>query len=677
MATESWVLDGLSVTSGTDLRVEDVEFAPGKKLIELVTSPNADGGVLLTEPRTENAVLSWRLRVPQQPTTDGALAKLGLLVDKLEEASKHDDGLALVWTPQDSAQSYTLYVLAGQVTGLPMKLTGSDAGWFLRSPVVTIETVCKPFLYLPEALLGSATSSDPLVTVTLAGVKGDVPAEGRLVVTDAASQARRHVEWGLEQRHYNAATSLIRDSASMTTSGFAGTTTTRTGAYSSNGVIRATLYTQPIAVAGTGALSHVGTFRIKARVWATTTDVRMRLAWQNGDGPFSTNPWVAVHAEDAFVEVDLGTIHIDPAASGTQQWAGRIEAYHPTSTTDTIDVDYLEIIPAGEGYGKARAAYQYQPGVIVGRDEFTGTTSGANLGGRVAPAGGTWATSGATTDFTFADLAAGLGWWHGGAEEMVGRFTTSDTGPRYAILGTTNHTNLETGVLVWRGVFPGTPASRQGLVARWVDASNHLLLYQEFTAAGTNLNLASRITGVETLLASVPIPTGLSPFRRLRLIAYASGLLVGTLHDVAGAELLQVTAQSSDAATGGTLAAGETGIYDVNSNTLTTTRYYDDFYVSTPAAEPIVIYSGQSAEIRASGPAAQRENSAGTAYGDVQSYQGARPWIPAAGDENRSTRIAVKARRADVDVAADANIADSTTVQVYGRPRFRIPRGPV
>jgi hypothetical protein len=54
-------------------------------------------------------------------------------------------------------------------------------------------------------------------------VTGDVPALGRLIVTDTATQSRRHVEWGLEgPLTYNSATSLLVDSDNMVTTGFAG-----------------------------------------------------------------------------------------------------------------------------------------------------------------------------------------------------------------------------------------------------------------------------------------------------------------------------------------------------------------------------------------------------------------------------------------------------------------------
>lgn len=81
--------------------------------------------------------------------------------------------------------------------------------------------------------------------------------------------------------------------------------------------------------------------------------------------------------------------------------------------------------------------------------------------------------------------------------------------------------------------------------------------------------------------------------------------------------------------------------------TATVTRYYDDFAVFTPAAEPIVLYSGRMIEIRHD--STERESSAGSVWGRPQSYRGSRFKVPPAGDANRTTRVAVKASRNDLD----------------------------
>src|SRR3712207_8895207 len=41
-----------------------------------------------------------------------------------------------------------------------------------------------------------------------------------------------------------------------------------------------------------------------ARVYATTVDARVRLTWQEGDGPFRANAWAAPAASSAWSEID-------------------------------------------------------------------------------------------------------------------------------------------------------------------------------------------------------------------------------------------------------------------------------------------------------------------------------------------------------------------------------------
>jgi hypothetical protein len=127
----------------------------------------------------------------------------------------------------------------------------------------------------------------PVIT----GVPGDATAEGRLLVSGTA-QDMRYIEWGLESLYYNPATSLLVDSDDMVTTGYAGVQTTQTGAYdpnaTGNNVIRATLLSTPLVLCSTGNLAHVGVFRVKARVGATTVSgdtspvgEYIRLSWQD------------------------------------------------------------------------------------------------------------------------------------------------------------------------------------------------------------------------------------------------------------------------------------------------------------------------------------------------------------------------------------------------------------
>ena len=653
---EGIVLDGLDLNDGVDYTVESFSVPPAQKKPEWISGGDTSGAVLGREALYENRTVPLRIRVEPQATMDLAIAKIRTLVDKLQEAEK--GGVDLTWTPADSTKTGTLKVLMGEVTSLPIDV---ESGWLVKAPVVEATLTCKPGIRGTELAGTPASSALPLMTIELTDVAGDLPADGRLVITDNATQSRRHVEWGLESLYYPTSSppGLVLDSASLVTSGFAGTATTRTGAYSSNGVIRAALAAQDTAICGTGDQTHVGTFRVKARVYAEDEGTSVRLAWQEGDSGFRANPYVSPAGPDIFSEVDLGVINVSPAVLGSQRWTGRIEG----RGTGNFDVDYILLIPAGEGYGLARAEYTYRPGVLVAHDEFTAIAATTALNARVSPLGGTWATSGATTDFTAGDAPLAT-------DETMTRAATSDSGNgRLAALGSTSYTDVEVGVRTSRNL--GFTA-RSGLLARHTDASNYLYAYCD----RLRLVVVKRVAGTDTEIASVAQVGTTYPnsdWCSLRLVVYASGSGLFTLLDAGGSTLATVAFADSALATGGALATGKPGMIDQWTSAGSHTRYYDDFYAAQPSAEPIAIYSTRSLEVQTE--RALREGSTGTYYGTT-TYRGGYFTVPPAGTNSRKVRIAAKAKRNDVLVSPDDQVADSLTIEANYTPVWLVVPDP-
>lgn len=666
---EQWVLDGLALNDVTYV-LESVSDPPAQKKPEWISGADSDGAVLGRKPTHENKVIEMRVRVAQQATMDLALAKIAAVLDKAQECSHNVNGSALAWTPADGTKTLTARCLLAEITDIPKDW--QDSGWFVRSPVFTLRLTCLPFWEGVEYLAGSVTNADPIVSVEVASVPGDVPALGRLVVTDAASQSRRYVAWGLESRHYRDVTPLIVDSAAMVTMGFAGVTTTRTGAYSgvSSNVISATLRTQVQAICGLENHGHIGSYRPHLRFYASATTMAVRLTFQALDGPLRSLSY-RVPVAVGWNFVDLGLVSIPEAGLGTQRWTGRLEAYSTASGGETFEADVMLMIPA-EAYGRARGSYSYTAGPLVAYDYFTAMTSGTALGGTVADSGATWATSGATTDFAAADAPALT-------DEAIVRTTSSDTaGGRFAVLGATNYTDTEVSVRTYALTVNG----QFHVGARYVDASNYLEAgwvpsqYGEYfwvsqKVAGTTTYLGGRSTADAVL--SGPQPTAL--WRQLRLVVFASGRGIVDLLDSSGGLLHRFPFMSADLAAGGVLATGKPFIRDYPGGPLQGPqgRYYDDFTVATPGAEPIALYSGQSLEVRHD--TTLREDATGVYAGSPPEYVGSRFYVPNAGGPARKSRVAVVARRNDVVVNADNHIADSTTVQVFVVPRYlAVPR---
>jgi hypothetical protein len=671
---EVWTLDGLSINDGTTFRIAgEVDLTPPRQRQEWIGAADSEWQALSRQPLHENREIVIPLEVVQQATKDLALDKVGQIADKLRLASRTQDGIALVWTPHGSSGQVTFDVLAGEISGFPLDVMFAD----FRMPRPTLRLVCKPYWRATEVTTSTASSSTPFVTLEVASVPGDIPALGRLIVTDTATQNRRHVEWGLEGQYYNAATSLLIDSDSMVTSGFAGTLATVSGAYdpnaSGNNVVTAGLTTTASAVVGTGNLSHVGAFRVKGRfqhaITTSSVNVEVRFVWRAGDGSWTTNDWVEFPNPDAvWYERDLGTITIPTVISGTQRWEGRIEARQTSGAagSKSVQVDYLVLVPTIEGYGRARATMSEISGLLVDYDEFTATTATNALNATSSDSGDTWATSGDATDYVFSDDLSG---------ENVRRSTTGDTNGRYAILGSATPTDVQVKTTAQHTLAPITAGQevRQGVIARWTNSSNYARAEMvRDSSTARHLRIVQVVAGAATTLASVSttsLAITTNTWLTIDLTVYVSGRAIARILDAAGTSvLLTVETQSSALATGGTLASGSSGLYDFCNAATGSVRYYDSVATFTPSAEPIALYSGRNMQFRHDETI--RQDSTGVYTGRPPSYRGSRFLVPVG-----TSRVLVKARRNDVEVSTDANVTDATQIQVAYTPRgLAVPR---
>lgn len=671
-----------SLTNPCDFILQGYEVPPPNKRTEWAQGADVDGAVLVRDPLCDNREVTLRLRVRQQASMDAALAQIAVLSKKLEEAEQQRDGLAMVWQPANSTKTMTMYVLSGTIDSLPItKDSGDDLGWLLPqpAPVFTVKMTCKPFGYGSPVTFSSASSATPFVTTTLTGVGGDVPAEVRLLITEAASQDRRYLEAGLQWRYTDLATSFLVDSDDMVTSGFNGTQTTRSGAYdpnaSGNNVIRQTTTSTTVAICGTGNLSHVGTFRVKARIFVSaisaidssdqSSKLKLRLTWQDGDGPFRANSFVNATIQGVFMEVDLGLINITEKVLGTQRWQGRLEAYTTNNPgTDTIDIDYLLLIPAGEFYGRARGEFTAAdtPNTYTARDEFD-QTAGA-IAGKTAPVGGNWSSAGDTTD-----LAVVAGSTH----QLNRTVNLTESVGRFATIGSSVTTQAVQADIILAGDLSND--QRGGVCLRFSGTTpthNALIAYCDQIPAV--IAVAKIVGGSTTVLATYSVPSGFlgaSLRWALRLAADTTGRwwLFGSNK---GAFKLLLKGQDAVLATGGSLQTGTVGIFDRNvtlNGTFSPSRSYDNFQAWLPAPQA-VIYSGRVGELRSDG--AKRQDSTGVYYGDMPAYRGGRMLVPPAGDENRATRIFCKAHRGDIEAEPADQVTDNLTIQAVVTPRYMV-----
>jgi hypothetical protein len=438
----------------------------------------------------------------------------------------------------------------------------------------TIELTCKPYWRGTETLTSTA-SSTPFVTLEVAGVTGDVPALGRLIVTDTATQSRRHVEWGLEgpltynSRRRCSSTPTTRDDGvrgSQSTHG--GRVRPERGGQQRRSV--ALQFGQTMAVCGTGNLSHVGVFRVKAGSRSATNAAKSPAVVAGGRRPVELERVGVRGPRTRGRKSTSGRSRSRRVLSGTQRWTGQVEADSPgepghrdTSTTSCS---------SRRATGTARRAPLLLP---RGRASSAMTSSQHDRRGRaqraVAPIGGTWATSGRRDRLRVRGRPQRRA---GQAVHQLGRERAVRDPRLHQLHGHPGRSSR-------------LPGGRQRL--REHRAGRHRPL-------GRQQQLRPRVRPPR--LSERPVAS----------------------------------------------------------------RYYDDFTVSTPAAEPIALYSGRNMQIRYDDTI--RQDSTGT-------YTAARSPTAAAGSSSRSAPAACSSRRA----ATTSNRASTTTSPTHADPgRLDAPR---
>lgn len=567
-------------------------------------------------------------------------------------------GGTLVFTPEgQAAVTYDLESIS---------LSNFDAKemQFKRS-TIELSLITKPYGRLAtQSIVTNATDNSPIQSVSLASIPGSAPALVSATITDLATQARDHLEVALDA-NWDGSAALLIDSASMSVTGLAGSATTRTGAYATNGVIRTTLAALPVGCCEIAGLTHRDRQLVKARVWAAGTGpVYARAAYRIGSGPWSRLSWKKVPNIGAFYEIELGRVKANQSA-GTM--TVRVEAYTATPG-DTLDVDYLEIIPQ-YAYAKARSSL---PTPIIpaytGRDEFLQTSG--NLTGKSPSLGSAWTlVTGSDSDDFAVDSATAT------AKRSVNGDVDNYTG-RWVTIGSGAVAPIGLAVDYKMSAPPAGSNIFAGVAARVVDINNWVRAGVTRSSISNTVYLnpfvEKRVAGTVTSLYTVgQNPVDYTKFGQfiantwysIALTIDANGVWAFWLTTQGSAYRLIATGRDADLATGGTLASGRFGITETFSYAFSSggTREFDNFSAWTPDAQRTVLASG--AVILNDRSIARSD---GTRPAD---FTGSYLKCPPAGRENRTHRLAVKMRRNDVDALPDDQIADNQRVDVSVTPR--------
>ena len=596
-------------------------------------------------------------------------------VIELVESAHRNKGSIVYQPPGGTAVAYDLESIT--VTGLPQE--GIELRRRRADAEITFEVL--PYGRLASTqLFSGGTLSGPIAGTAVQNVAGQVMALGDLELTDVSSQSRDFIEIGVqadfdptnpEPLLLTAGTMSGAGGTLTVVTGTAGTASRPTGAYTTSGgnsfTVRTRLSTTPTACATTSARGHKGLWKIRARVQPSAANVRVRLAWRVGDGPWTRESWVSMPGEDAWFDLDLGTVDI-PVLTGTHAFEARIEAAS-NSGYPNLDLDTVSLIPADRYLRLRGRTLSETNSELVAADDFNDHTAGT-LTGKTPPvtAGGNWTGAGDSDDFSVS----------GGAVIRSAVSDTTNTG-RWATAGTTVATGVDVRCdLNFSGVTPsGVFGPYAGVFARYVDTSNFLrAAFVTLSFLGystTTLLLQKRVAGTFTTLGTWSV-TGLIEPSRLALIVQSDGKVYVNVGS-AGSESLTnriYYAGDADLQTGGALDDGTYGIYHENTDNTVRSVTFDNFTVTPPTAttvyEQAVVFSGRKLQV--THEAALTTSSNGSYASGSPIREGNYLLMPPATRNGQKSRIVVRSRRDDVqNLAADAGLTDALTAKLSVTPR--------
>ncbi len=406
-----------------------------------------------------------------------------------------------------------------------------------------------------------------------------------------------------------------------------------------------------------------GDYRMMAHVYdaAASTDLYAgKLRATIGAGDLSstvTNDVTYAGAVGEIAIVDLGQVHIDTAAVGTQKSGAYIEAYTTGTAGNVMRIISVELVPIGVFSADARTP-SGGAGVLSMLDNFS-AISGA-ITGDTATTGQTWATMGGLTDAD--DFSKGTG-------NTVVRTAVSDTATdirygRGVILGAGTPTDVRVSVDVATSLL-GAPAE-QGVIAHFTNNDNFMAAVYTFDSATASSVIARLTVGASSFfLGQAVLPPGsINTNRNIALTIYASGNWSITLDSSA------VLSGNDSRLASGALSSGKSGLIDWQRNGSAVTRTYSNFKVSIPTMPPVIMEDGQDLHIRQDGQVF-RESATEQLYGVPPGVVVGRPMLGPAGPEGKANRLVAVNSRNNPDLAGDP-FPDGLVCQVWHTPCYEL-----
>jgi hypothetical protein len=540
-----------------------------------------------------------------------------------------------------------------------------------------------PGLRTPEVQIGGTREelTLPALIFNAEGVPGDLPGLGRLLIEEKQAQNQQTAWWGAQHDTYSASANaeLFYQAESRTLLGAATKVEGPLGASGAGtntlklklaNAWQAIFSTQ--ATGGGEHLSHVGSYRVVARVYRFQSLGTFSAKWQWATGDFAavtTNDEdeVKLAPEEAALKwslLDLGIVNIPEVPTGTtQRWEGRL-LVKSTVPGDDVYVDYFLLIPVETASGKTEASPTLPaPSSFLVQDDYD-QAAGALTGKAPAVGAGTYTLAGDAVGYTVGS----------GVITRTEKADAEGVGA-YGIAGTTELANLAFRIFCW-GEYADINfgAAALGGFVRYTDVNNHIKVVMQKVAVTTytarwQVLLIKKKAGVSTTIGIIYLPevlrVGAGPIGWITCRVTAAGEWRMWWNGTPTFATITVAGQDTDFNEAGTLKTGKVGVYDEwTAAAAPATRTFDHLEAWAPASNA-AIFASRQLEVRSD--QIRRQDSAGVTWG-TPSYQGQYCTIPPAGPEKGITRILVKDSR---DPRNDAGI-DDIAAKLFVQPRYLI-----
>lgn len=643
-----------------------------------------------------NRVIRVPLVIKSVPAGDTMIQAMGKLQAKVSRLATEGGTLKRV---RKTLSLYADVVTASVV--IPDTWTGENKNYETEGEVVL---ECLPDFYGAEVTLNLTNAADGYRVETWSGaganaIKGNYPGRARITLTDTSSGPHRGIGYAFRARNYSSAATAapvyeaetleLLDQSALT-SAISGASGAGNNCMRNQAIGSQWTPVTGLRQSGGTYLTHVGTYRVYARVYATsdvaTAPPSVKLSWSQGDLiGYNDNVAEPVPGLSGWYLVDLGEVRLDKPAVGNPRWHGVISAIRTgASVSVSLAVDRIFLQPRDECGGiMVESPTTRMPASGYSVNDPMNQTAGNMVGKTAVPAGaGNYsALIAGGTDFQMTGSGkarrSSTGATNGALRVNGLALGLTDTVAQVKVQYpqiNSQATAVESGLIIRGGNSSGDNALMMLRTTLNIGGSNTVEPSGHVYGATFYWELYKRVSGAWTLIDSGSPPSDVYTqdcYWFLRLSADRAGKVTYGMDVWAyTGSLLEYTFTKTlapgaipELATGGALESGGVYLWDQNTTVTpaTVNRDYDDLQVYT-SVDAQTMYSGRSLVLDTK--ESLRQSSDGNGYGPVVPI-GDVLRIPVAGKEQRTVECFLFSTQSDLVSMPDSAIRNFSAQLKY------------